>query len=83
MTLSDSVYNKQIMTWQDPDIVFIHLFWYHTAHSLVRSMIPKFVSKNDIKIFPFSNLYIILCMEKSGNTCMFVRITSDVTMRNS
>ena len=47
------------MTWQDPDIVFIHLLWYHIAHlledSLVCTMIPKLVDKNDIKILPSNN----------------------------
>ena len=34
---SDSVYNKQIMIWQDPDIFFIHLFWY-SFRSLARRL---------------------------------------------
>ena len=40
VTLSDSIYNKQIMTWQDPNIVFIHLFWYIIP--LTRSRTPSF-----------------------------------------
>ena len=31
--LTQYIINK-FMTWQDPYIVFIHEFWYHTAHSL-------------------------------------------------
>ena len=51
------------MTWQELDIVFIHSFSYHTAHSLedslVRAMTRKLVNKNDIKLLPCNNLYLL------------------------
>ena len=70
VTLPDSVYNKQILTRQDPDIVFINLqlFWYHTAHSLedslVRAIIPKLMNKTDIKILQCNTLYLLTTIIK-------------------
>ena len=64
VTISDSVYNKQITTRQDPDIVYIHLFWYHTSHSFNDSlgcaMILKLVIKTISRLcHVIISLYII------------------------
>ena len=67
VTLCDSVFNKQIITWQDQYIVFIHEFWHHSANERVfkrvSGMIPKQVNKNNIQILLCNNFCIILFLK--------------------